>query len=91
MKRRDVLEAGAVCAGAAALGPIATANSVFGKPAVQIPSYLRGYEATYAIDPRKAAVEYFREARFVQNASRGGQTFAEIVTRTLAWRVPGLV
>jgi alpha-L-fucosidase len=64
MKRREVLKAGAACAAAAALGPVATANSVFGKPAAQIPSYLRGYEATYATDPRKAAVEYFREAKF---------------------------
>ena len=30
----------------------------------QIPSYLRGYEEIYATNPRKAAVEWFRNARF---------------------------
>ena len=30
----------------------------------RIPSYLRGYEEVYATNPRKAAVEWFRNARF---------------------------
>jgi alpha-L-fucosidase len=29
-----------------------------------IPSYLRGYEAQYASDPRGAAIQWFRDARF---------------------------
>jgi alpha-L-fucosidase len=30
----------------------------------QLPSYLRGYESLYAADPRAAAVQWFRDARF---------------------------
>jgi len=29
-----------------------------------VPSYLKGYEDTYATDPRAAAIEWFRDARF---------------------------
>jgi len=29
-----------------------------------VPSYLKGYEALYAQDPRKAALQWFREARY---------------------------
>ena len=32
--------------------------------AQEVPSYLRGYEKLYARDPRAAATEWFREARF---------------------------
>jgi alpha-L-fucosidase len=31
---------------------------------LELPSYLRGYKELYVIDPRKAALKYFREARF---------------------------
>src|SRR5215831_3898287 len=40
----------------------AAAVPLAGAPAV--PSYLRGYEKLYARDPRAAAVEWFRNARF---------------------------
>lgn len=53
-------------AGAAALGitcaDVARAEQKKDKAAV--PSYLRGYEAQYAQDPRQAAVQWFRDARF---------------------------
>lgn len=62
--RRDVIKTGAVCAGAALFGPIGAVKTLFGKPTPQVPSYLKGYEETYARNPRKAAVEYFRNAKF---------------------------
>jgi alpha-L-fucosidase len=40
----------------AAVTPIAAATAV--------PSYLKGYEKLYAKDPRAAAIQWFREARF---------------------------
>jgi len=39
-------------------GPIAH------QPASSVPSYLAGYESLYAQDPRAAAIQWFREARF---------------------------
>lgn len=57
--RREFITTGAALAGAALSG-----HTVFGGPAARVPSYLKGYEALYAQDPRKAAVAFFREARF---------------------------
>ncbi len=42
--------------GAAAAMPLAAAP--------QVPSYLKGYETLYARDPRAAAVQWFRDAKF---------------------------
>ena len=59
MNRREFVKTGLACAGVAASGSFA-----FGKSKLGVPSYLRGYEELYAIDPRKAALKYFREAKF---------------------------
>ncbi|MBC8869881.1 MAG: alpha-L-fucosidase [Planctomycetes bacterium] len=64
MKRREMLKTSAACAGAALFSPIAFVRTAFGETAAKVPSYLKGYEETYARDPRKAAVEYFRNAKF---------------------------
>jgi len=64
MKRRDAIKTGAACAGAALLSPIAFVRNAFGETTAKVPSYLKGYENTYATDPRKAAVECFRDAKF---------------------------
>jgi alpha-L-fucosidase len=53
-------------AGVAALG-MACADVAGAEPrkeAPAVPSYLRGYEEQYAQDPRQAACQWFREARF---------------------------
>jgi len=58
--RRQFLQRGAA-AGAAALAlgrPAAAAG------ATAVPSYLKGYEAEYAANPRAAAAKWFRQARF---------------------------
>jgi alpha-L-fucosidase len=57
--RREFLKAGAVATGAMVSGSFACAKST-----EKVPSYLKGYEELYARDPRKAAKQYFREARF---------------------------
>lgn len=44
------------------IGLLATAAPLAAAPAV--PSYLKGYEKLYAKDPRAAAIQWFREARF---------------------------
>ena len=59
MKRREFIKAGLACAGVAASGSFALGESM-----LEVPSYLRGYEELYASDPRKAALKYFREAKF---------------------------
>jgi alpha-L-fucosidase len=64
MKRREMLKTGAMLTGAAMLGPSVLNKSVYGRAKPQIPSYLKGYEEIYALDPRKAAIKYFREAKF---------------------------
>ncbi len=54
--RRTFLKAaGAITATAASAGRAETTS---------VPSYLRGYESLYATDPRKAALAWFRDARF---------------------------
>ncbi len=57
--RREFINTGVACAGAACVGPIASAAQ---KPSV--PSYLKDVSELYQIDPRKAAVEWFRKAKF---------------------------
>ncbi len=64
MKRREMLKTSAAGAGAALFSPIAFVRTAFGDTTVKVPSYLKGYEKTYARDPRQAAVEYFRDAKF---------------------------
>jgi len=56
--RREWLAASAA-AGAATLG---LTRGTMAAP--DVPSYLKGYEADYAKDPRAAALRWFREARF---------------------------
>ena len=66
--RRDLLKAGgALAAGLACEGPgggVVAADSADATAAPSVPSYLKGYEKLYAADPRKAAIEWFREAKF---------------------------
>ena len=61
LSRRDFI----ATAGAAAL--VATAGTArlaaAAKPPT-VPSYLKGYEAAYATNPRAAAIQWFREAKF---------------------------
>ena len=59
MNRRQFVKAGVACGGIVASGSFA-----FGESKLEVPSYLRGYEELYASDPRKAALKYFREAKF---------------------------
>jgi alpha-L-fucosidase len=64
MNRRRMLKTGAAWTGAALLGPAAFEHTVYGKPKPQVPSYLKDYEDLYAMDPRGAAIQYFRDAKF---------------------------
>ena len=57
--RRTFIKTGIACAGAAA-----SSSFSFSNPRLEIPSYLKGYEADYAEDPRRAALKWFREAEF---------------------------
>ncbi len=59
-----MLKTGVALTGAALLGPSALGNLPYGRDNKQVPSYLKGYEEIYAVDPRKAALKYFKEARF---------------------------
>ena len=64
MDRRKILKTSAALSGAALLGPFAFENAVYANSKPKIPPYLKGYEKLYAQDPRKAALQYFREAKF---------------------------
>ena len=64
MKRREMLRTGTALTGAAMLGPSVLGNLACGRAKPQVPSYLQGYEEIYAVDPRKAAIQYFKEAKF---------------------------
>ena len=57
--RREFIKA-AVAGGVAALGT----QRLTADAKLQVPSYLRGYEQLYAENPRRAAVEFFRQAKF---------------------------
>ena len=61
MKRRKFI--GAIGGGAVAL-TISKTLPAISHAAPKAPSYLKGYETLYARDPRAAAVQWFREARF---------------------------
>ena len=57
--RREFIKAGAIATGTIVSGCVSPSKST-----VKVPSYLKGYEEQYARNPRKAAVQYFREAKF---------------------------
>ena len=59
-----MLKRGAAWTGATLLGTNALAKTVYGRTKPQVPSYLEGYEEIYAMDPRRAAIQYFRDAKF---------------------------
>ncbi len=59
INRREFIKAGVACAAMARAG-----LPVFGNAQDTPPSYLKGYEELYAKDPRKAALSWFKEARF---------------------------
>ncbi|MFC1765556.1 alpha-L-fucosidase [Planctomycetota bacterium] len=64
MNRRELIKTGVACAGVSLLSPVAFGKTVLGMNTVGVPSYLKGFEAAYAKDPRQAALDYFRSARF---------------------------
>lgn len=64
MKRREMLKTAAACAGAAALAPLPLLDTAKASSPAVVPSYLKGYEEVYAQNPRKAAIDYFRNAKF---------------------------
>jgi alpha-L-fucosidase len=64
MDRRRLIKTGLACTGASLISPISFGKTVFSPKAGKIPTYLHGYEAAYAKNPRQAAVDYFRNARF---------------------------
>ena len=59
--RRDFIKSGLVLGGIIASGgiPLYALDK-----AANVPSYLKGYEDLYAKDPHKAALAWFKEARF---------------------------
>jgi len=59
-----MIKTGAAFTGGAMLSPVSISGSIFRKDQDPIPSYLKGYEELYAEDPRKAALQYFRDAKF---------------------------
>lgn len=59
INRREFIKTGIALGGALTFNP-----SLFGAPSAAVPSYLKGYEAQYAKDPREAALQYFRQAKF---------------------------
>ncbi len=59
ISRREFIKTSAVCTGVVLSG-----FPVFAKSKLEVPSYLKGYEALYATNPRKAAIEWFRDADF---------------------------
>ncbi|MEI8042940.1 MAG: alpha-L-fucosidase [Verrucomicrobiota bacterium] len=62
--RRNFLITAAGAAGAAALHRPAQLFAADAKPQAPIPSYLKGYQNLYRTDPRAAARQWFREAKF---------------------------
>ncbi|MHC4115310.1 MAG: twin-arginine translocation signal domain-containing protein, partial [Planctomycetota bacterium] len=59
--RRNFLKLSSACGLSLALGGC---NEAMKTKTPAVPSYLRGYENTYALNPRQAAIEWFREAKF---------------------------
>ena len=64
LNRREVIKAGVLCTGASVLNSCAFDETVPSAKKVKVPSYLKGYEAAYAKNPRQAAIDYFRDAKF---------------------------
>jgi len=58
LDRREFMRTNVACVG------VAISGSVIGNPMSAVPSYLKGYGALYAKEPHKAAVEWFRDAKF---------------------------
>jgi len=61
--RREFLKLAATAIPAAVALPSISLNAATPK-STPMPSYLRGYEALYATDPRAAALQWFRDAKF---------------------------
>ena len=62
LTRRDFIATlGKASAAAVTLGAM---GSYAGSPSPAVPSYLKDYAELYASDPRRAALQWFREARF---------------------------
>jgi alpha-L-fucosidase len=59
LNRRDIIQTGAIASAATLAGCMKPQAA-----SAQVPSYLKGYEDLYAADPRAAALQYFREAKF---------------------------
>ncbi len=59
--RRDFLKLSSACGISLALGGC---NEAMKTQTPAVPSYLRGYENTYASNPRQAAIEWFSDAKF---------------------------
>lgn len=59
INRREFIKTATACYGITMSGCI-----TIGSKTQSVPSYLSGYEALYAEDPRKAAIQYFKEAKF---------------------------
>ncbi|WP_289055803.1 alpha-L-fucosidase [Carboxylicivirga marina] len=64
MKRREMIKVSAATICSTALASILPGVTWGCKPTSRIPSYLKGYENQYRIDPRSAALKYFSEAKF---------------------------
>ncbi len=59
MNRRHFVKTGVTLIGAAATQSFAQKTSI-----TAVPSYLKGYESLYNTDPRKAALQWFKDAKF---------------------------
>jgi len=57
--RRAFVKTCTIAAGTTMLGCTSQSEST-----LEVPSYLKGYEAQYAVNPRQAALQYFRNAKF---------------------------
>lgn len=64
MRRREMIRSSAAFAGMALVSPMYVGCENINSKKSQIPSYLKGYEDVYAENPRKAAIEYFKAAKF---------------------------
>lgn len=64
MNRREMLKTSAAYAGAALFLPMGCGKGDSASPKAGVPSYLKGYEKSYARNPRQAALEYFKDAKF---------------------------
>ena len=63
-RRQFLKSAGASVCGGAVAASVPHMGASAAPKADAVPSYLRGYEKQYAADPRAAAVQWFREAKF---------------------------